>query len=1030
MFESFDRTTSIIATTSDWATYDIVLKNGEFGIEVLSSTNVMIKAGDGINTWSALPYIAISDVTINTATQSALDAKLPLTGGTLSGLLVLSGDPTNVLGAVTKQYVDAINSSLVTSLAGKLSTAGGTLTGFLNLNADPTSALHAATKQYVDAGDATSIKKSGDTMSGALVLAADPANNMEAATKQYVDSGAYQTIVGGSSTYSGKVVKLNANGFLDTSIVPFLSSYIGTINLTTSYALTATYTVGNFFAVFTTGTIDASWYTKINGAPTSCGAGQFLIFNLNGKWDLVGDASGSTTVAAKLDKAGGTMTGALILAADPTVSLGAATKQYTDLKLPLTGGTLTGALTLAANPTTNLQPATKQYVDTANALAALKSNNLSDLSSSSTALTNLGGTTTGKALFTIASASAARTTLGSTTVGDALYTAASASAARTTVGAAASGANTDITSVVLANTGLRVNDSDASNTLSIVPSSNLTVNRTLSIATGDADRTLDISAGSVTITAAGASLVSGTSASAQRTTLGVTIGTNVQAWDADLDAIAALAGTSGLLKKTAANTWSLDTSTYLTPATGVSSITFGTTGLTPSTATNGAITVAGTLAVGNGGTGVTSYAVGDILYASGASALSKLADVATGSALISGGVGVAPAWGKVGLSTHVSGTLSATNGGTGQTTYAVGDLLYADTTSSVNKLADVATGNALISGGVGVAPAWGKVGLTTHVTGSLPLANGGTAGTDAASARTNLGLGTIATQAASSVTITGGSITGITDLAVADGGTGASTAAAARTNLGLGTSSILDAGTSANNVVQLDGTGKLPAVDGSQLTGISTAAAGRLLRAPQVLTSGTSYTTPAGCNSIYVECVGGGGYGGSVTNNGTAGPRAGGGGGAGSYCAKLFSVSPSTAYSYAIGAGGIASTTTNGNPTTFTVGGTTITAGRGLNGNTPPYSGFGLPGAGGTASNGDINATGNPGSMGAVDATQGGGGPGGGSFFGGGGLPAGSGTVGNNGANGGGGSGACHINSGNVNGGNGGAGIIRVWEYA
>jgi hypothetical protein len=72
------------------------------------------------------------------------------------------------------------------------------------------------------------------------------------------------------------------------------------------------------------------------------------------------------------------------------------------------------------------------------------------------------------------------------------------------------------------------------------------------------------------------------------------------------------------------------------------------------------------------------------------------------------------------------GTITAAKGGTGQTSYAVGDLLYADTTTTLAKLADVATGNALISGGVSTAPSWGKIGLTTHVSGVLPVANGGT----------------------------------------------------------------------------------------------------------------------------------------------------------------------------------------------------------------------------------------------------------------------------------------------------------------
>jgi hypothetical protein len=68
----------------------------------------------------------------------------------------------------------------------------------------------------------------------------------------------------------------------------------------------------------------------------------------------------------------------------------------------------------------------------------------------------------------------------------------------------------------------------------------------------------------------------------------------------------------------------------------------------------------------------------------------------------------------------------ATAGGTGLTSFAVGDLIYADTTTTLAKLPDVATGNALISGGVSTAPSWGKIGLTTHVSGTLPTTNGGT----------------------------------------------------------------------------------------------------------------------------------------------------------------------------------------------------------------------------------------------------------------------------------------------------------------
>ena len=122
--------------------------------------------------------------------------------------------------------------------------------------------------------------------------------------------------------------------------------------------------------------------------------------------------------------------------------------------------------------------------------------------------------------------------------------------------------------------------------------------------------------------------------------------------------------------------------------TPVTSITFASTGLTPSTATSGAVTVGGTLATGNGGTNITTYTTGDILYASATNVLSKLASTTAGYVLTAGGVGVAPAWaastggvtsfsaGTTGLTPNtgttgaitLAGTLAIANGGTGQTT--------------------------------------------------------------------------------------------------------------------------------------------------------------------------------------------------------------------------------------------------------------------------------------------------------------------------------------------------------------------------
>jgi len=87
-------------------------------------------------------------------------------------------------------------------------------------------------------------------------------------------------------------------------------------------------------------------------------------------------------------------------------------------------------------------------------------------------------------------------------------------------------------------------------------------------------------------------------------------------------------------------------------ADGVTTISFGSTGLTPSTATSGAVTVAGTLAIANGGTGTTSTTF-------------------------------------VNAATNVTGTLPVANGGTGITSFGAGVATFLGTPSSANLAAAV-----------------------------------------------------------------------------------------------------------------------------------------------------------------------------------------------------------------------------------------------------------------------------------------------------------------------------------------------------
>lgn len=124
---------------------------------------------------------------------------------------------------------------------------------------------------------------------------------------------------------------------------------------------------------------------------------------------------------------------------------------------------------------------------------------------------------------------------------------------------------------------------------------------------------------------------------------------------------------------------------------------------------------------------------------------------------------------STGIATVSSGTwsiassLSADKGGTGQTSYTVGDLLYASSTSALSKLAAVATGQVLVSNGVGTAPSWSATPSLTSVTTATLTSVGSLAVTSASNGNISItphGTGDIVLNTDAD-----------TDLIIGDGGT-------------------------------------------------------------------------------------------------------------------------------------------------------------------------------------------------------------------------------------------------------------------
>lgn len=109
-----------------------------------------------------------------------------------------------------------------------------------------------------------------------------------------------------------------------------------------------------------------------------------------------------------------------------------------------------------------------------------------------------------------------------------------------------------------------------------------------------------------------------------------------------------------------------------------------------------------------GGTGINAYDQGDIIYSSAANTLSKLAKNTNATRYLSNaGTNNNPAWAQINLSNGVTGTLAVGNGGTGLTSYTTGAILRATGATTVAGLAPSSTvGAVLRSQGTGISPSY------------------------------------------------------------------------------------------------------------------------------------------------------------------------------------------------------------------------------------------------------------------------------------------------------------------------------------
>ena len=280
-------------TTANWAKSTLVLLKGEQAIEITESGAYKIKIGDGVKTFAELPYATMTPEEISALIGNGSVQNVTLASGTNNGTLKLTVDGTTTDNIAVK----GLGSAAYTNTSAYATAAQGTL------------ATNAVRKVVSGTANGTISVTTGAGASQGQV----PVNGADLGTTANVP------------------VVTNTSG----QLVPHASGALGS----------AAFKGAETFATAAQG---AKADKSVQSVSITSGTN-------NGTIKLTVNGNATDNIAVKgLGSAAYTASGAYATSAQGAKA---------DAAMPKAGGTFTGTVTLAADPTDALQPTTKQYVD-------------------------------------------------------------------------------------------------------------------------------------------------------------------------------------------------------------------------------------------------------------------------------------------------------------------------------------------------------------------------------------------------------------------------------------------------------------------------------------------------------------------------------------------------------------------------------------------------------------------------------------------------------------------------------------------